>query len=761
MSNLKINSNQFIGSHELKRLVQFIKDDGYVDLYRTGIAEYGVVNTPDDELFLNLKVEQGSSFNKINIRSGVAIDTDLNVINVANIIYDGFTIPDDDTWYYVIINYAQRIHEVGTVSIDVDGNLVGEDTKFTEVLRGDPYHNTKVRFSNALSNTLEYTVLEVVSDTQAKLKGTTFTNEEDLLMVVVGTFSPGIVPPNSHKDIYAYDSYEVRYDTDPTLVAGYEFVLARVKNNAGEISIEDLRGDNSFRFNIPRSLPIDSLINNLVGVEKITWGGTYDTEGNHLVTVGWGFRCDDEEWTANALENSITLSGGLGGIYTSISDVQVDDFNDWVVNFPDGTRSKIISTTRVINTIVLELRTSPSSVDGAITITPDARFIEIISRDEGTGLTVNNRSFLFSILEAFGKVDIRYVEDGVKLQYRLIKGDSTTELYDLNDGDYLAEDNFDADGFTKAVPGQTLQVTSSVLQFVKSPDNWREYKAWIHKPNRYTAIQKENFGQTINNATGVIDIGDDGNAFYVDVVNSEVRGIMTKGVGTRVTLIFDGGVTIKDAPLTADELAAGFRPILLISVSAISVPPEESVELIETSGGWKVISLPAVSQLPPIAPPIGGIMMYSGSYAANFDITGLGLPDTDMTGWALCNGNNGTPDLRGRFVVGTLDMPSDGADDLAAEVDPVNGNTNYGMGNTGGEEKHELTIPEMPEHNHLNNEDFNVVLTADNTGTISGPDNIDDEPKLTEYDTIVSQGDGEPHENRPPYYALAYIMRIA
>ena len=38
--------------------------------------------------------------------------------------------------------------------------------------------------------------------------------------------------------------------------------------------------------------------------------------------------------------------------------------------------------------------------------------------------------------------------------------------------------------------------------------------------------------------------------------------------------------------------------------------------------------------------PVGGIIMWSGTIAA--------IP----TGWALCNGSNGTPDLRDRFVIG-------------------------------------------------------------------------------------------------------------
>lgn len=45
----------------------------------------------------------------------------------------------------------------------------------------------------------------------------------------------------------------------------------------------------------------------------------------------------------------------------------------------------------------------------------------------------------------------------------------------------------------------------------------------------------------------------------------------------------------------------------------------------------------AVASIPGASIPTGGIIIWSGS----------AVPD----GWALCDGTNGTPDLRGRFVL--------------------------------------------------------------------------------------------------------------
>jgi len=69
--------------------------------------------------------------------------------------------------------------------------------------------------------------------------------------------------------------------------------------------------------------------------------------------------------------------------------------------------------------------------------------------------------------------------------------------------------------------------------------------------------------------------------------------------------------------------------------------------------------------------PSGGIMMWKGSVGS--------IP----TGWALCDGNNGTPDLRNRFIVGA-------------------GNS-YVVGDTGGASSVTLTEAQMPAHNHTTN----------------------------------------------------------
>ena len=119
--------------------------------------------------------------------------------------------------------------------------------------------------------------------------------------------------------------------------------------------------------------------------------------------------------------------------------------------------------------------------------------------------------------------------------------------------------------------------------------------------------------------------------------------------------------------------------------------------------------------------PIGSILPYKGSL------------DDIPENWALCDGTNGTPDLRDRFITGA-------------------GNT-YDLGDTGGENFHQLTVDEMPKHNHKVIGDNSHSGGNGRAGEIGS--SSDGSWFYTEY-----SGSDIPHENRPPYYALFYIMRI-
>ena len=118
--------------------------------------------------------------------------------------------------------------------------------------------------------------------------------------------------------------------------------------------------------------------------------------------------------------------------------------------------------------------------------------------------------------------------------------------------------------------------------------------------------------------------------------------------------------------------------------------------------------------------PEGVIVMWSGDA-------------TDVpSGFTLCDGTDGTPDLRDRFVVGAASQ--------------------YDAGDTGGSDEVQLTEAEMPEHNHSFQ---GQVLDGNDTNT-SNFEWL--ELRDGEFSTETAGGN-QPHENRPPFYALAYIMK--
>ena len=65
----------------------------------------------------------------------------------------------------------------------------------------------------------------------------------------------------------------------------------------------------------------------------------------------------------------------------------------------------------------------------------------------------------------------------------------------------------------------------------------------------------------------------------------------------------------------------------------------------------------------------------SAQVTANFTATGLGLTAGPYDGWAVCNGSNGTPDLRDRFIrIKTTGAGATGGNDSSAHthaVDPA------------------------------------------------------------------------------------------
>ncbi len=128
-----------------------------------------------------------------------------------------------------------------------------------------------------------------------------------------------------------------------------------------------------------------------------------------------------------------------------------------------------------------------------------------------------------------------------------------------------------------------------------------------------------------------------------------------------------------------------------------------------------------------------------------------GAVDAVPEGWALCDGENGTPDLRDRFVIGAGGRYSPGGRGGVETVTP-----------TGTVQPTTLTTAQMPSHTH------GVEHWTQEGGGNSSLLYFESGSSWRGFATGATGGSGShahplalsPHTNLPPYYALAYIMKL-
>jgi hypothetical protein len=141
----------------------------------------------------------------------------------------------------------------------------------------------------------------------------------------------------------------------------------------------------------------------------------------------------------------------------------------------------------------------------------------------------------------------------------------------------------------------------------------------------------------------------------------------------------------------------------------------------------------------------GMIMLWSGSSAS--------IP----SGWLLCNGSSGTPDLRNRFVVGATSTYAVGATGGSADAVVVS-HTHTDAGHTHTDAGHLHTLTQIPNNSNVNIRTgfYDKCLGATPTSytTDTGYANIQ-----TGYANIQTAGVSGTNANLPPYYALCYIMK--
>ncbi len=237
--------------------------------------------------------------------------------------------------------------------------------------------------------------------------------------------------------------------------------------------------------------------------------------------------------------------------------------------------------------------------------------------------------------------------------------------------------------------------------------------------------------------------------------NADVTGVATVRTGLYVEgKLFDGD---GDFGTSGQLLSSDGTDTVWIDASTTSVAnannvgtnlnstnADQFITFVENSSGNNPIRVDAGLKYNPSTN-----RLTAGSYAGDGSaltgiesfVTGMiilwsGAADAIPTGFVLCDGNNSTPNLSGRFVVGYDASNSD-----------------YDVNDTGGSESVTLTVNQIPAHTH----NINLAVRAFyqeprnfGVGTDGSANNSED---------TGSTGGGQSHENRPPFYALCYIMK--
>lgn len=139
----------------------------------------------------------------------------------------------------------------------------------------------------------------------------------------------------------------------------------------------------------------------------------------------------------------------------------------------------------------------------------------------------------------------------------------------------------------------------------------------------------------------------------------------------------------------------------------------------------------------------GTILMWAGTLA-------------DMpSGWVLCDGNNGTPDLRDRFIKSTTSVSDS-------------------TGATGGQSSYTVTTAKMAPHDHNGETDeagdhshaLNHVYYSNsrhgsnaNNAKGNGSTGSSTDGAHTHSMSVDTVGSGQSVDNMPAYYELAFIMK--
>ncbi len=402
----------------------------------------------------------------------------------------------------------------------------------------------------------------------------------------------------------------------------------------------------------------------------------------------------------------------------------------------------------------------------SITVNNDAIFTGDITLDEITARNAN-------------VTGVATVANGLYVTGKLFDGDGDFGTA----GQLLSSDGTDLnwiDASTTSVANANNVGTNSdstnASQFITFVEN-----SSGNNPIRINSNLKYN---PSTNTLNQINIAGSSTAVNLNVTgNLEIGGQLKDGdgnFGSAGQLLSSDGTNT--AWVNTGSLTAGAAAD--VGVSAATANANHFITMVDTATGNENIRVDTDLTYNPVTntlnvPNISG--NGSGLTGIESFVTGMiilwsGAANNIPTGFVICDGNNSTPDLRNRFVVGAGDS--------------------YSVGNSGGSNDVTLSTSQLPSHDHSfsgsQSHDHGYAFAQGSGGSIgnnfgssgilnlaqvggrlaeleqSGGNDGQDlrgftadtgDKTVTISGTSGSTGSGAAIENRPPYYALCYIMK--
>ncbi len=239
-----------------------------------------------------------------------------------------------------------------------------------------------------------------------------------------------------------------------------------------------------------------------------------------------------------------------------------------------------------------------------------------------------------------------------------------------------------------------------------------------------------------------------------------LNNMLQLGGGTMSGNLDMGSNKIKNADMTGETLPVGTVKTGLIQPA----DGDTTYQITLPNGGAR--------------PKVGGAVVLDAALFANIIFMYSGPASSIPSGFKLCDGTNGTPDLRDKFIIGSGNTYNTGDTGGATSATTSQNGAHAHTGTTGD---HTLTVAQIPNHGHPTYVSTTVESTFQSRGTGGFPLTTSGASAYAAYSGTVSAtpgqqvggtGGDQPHNHpissdgdhthtvstMPPYYALAFVM---